>query len=79
MGNYSFAFAGMGIYLTERNDYENGIPHCLRRRFFDGIDNALKYGFDFVQFDLGVPAYFLNVSSDDKTAEIGRLLGKSPT
>ena len=28
--------------------------------FFEGIDDAYKNGFDFVQFDLGVPAFFLD-------------------
>lgn len=28
--------------------------------YFRGIDDAKRYGFNFVQFDLGVPTYFLN-------------------
>ena len=33
--------------------------------YFRGIDDAKRFGFDFVQFDLGVPTFFLN----DLTAE----------
>lgn len=36
--------------------------------FFEGIDNAKKNGFEFVQFDLGVPKFFLDdLSIDDLT------------
>ena len=38
--------------------------------YYAGIDGAVKYGFDFVQFDLGVPQYFLNDISDTELANI---------
>ena len=28
--------------------------------FYKGIDDACKNGFDFVQFDLGVPRFFVD-------------------
>lgn len=39
---------------------KTGYHAVYARDFFDGIDDAGKYGFNFVQFDLGVPAFFLN-------------------
>ena len=49
---------------------KTGYHAVYAANFFDGIDDALKYGFDFVQFDLGVPTYFINGLSDHKLAEI---------
>jgi Sugar phosphate isomerases/epimerases len=38
--------------------------------YYAGIDDAVKHGFDFVQFDLGVPQYFLNEISDTELKNI---------
>ena len=39
---------------------KNGYHAIYSKDFYKGIDDVLKYGFDFVQFDLGVPKFFLN-------------------
>lgn len=49
---------------------KTGYHSVFAETYFKGIDDAKKYGFDFVQFDLGVPAYFLNELSADKLMEI---------
>jgi len=38
--------------------------------YFDGIDVAKDNGFEFVQFDLGVPGFFLDGLSDDELRRI---------
>jgi len=38
--------------------------------YYAGIDDAVKHGFDFVQFDLGVPQFFLNDISDTELINI---------
>lgn len=38
--------------------------------YFSGIDDAKRFGFDFVQFDLGVPTYFLNDLTSEQLAAI---------
>lgn len=49
---------------------KTGYHSVYAETYFSGIDDAKKYGFDFVQFDLGVPIYFLNHLSTDKLVEI---------
>lgn len=49
---------------------KKGYHSVYAETYFSGIDDAKNHGFDFVQFDLGVPAYFLNELSADKLAEI---------
>jgi len=49
---------------------KTGYHAVYSKNYFDGIDDAQKNGFDFVQFDLGVPTYFLNDMSDDVLTEI---------
>ena len=39
---------------------KKGYHAIYTKDFFEGIDDACKNGFDFVQFDLGVPAFFLD-------------------
>lgn len=38
--------------------------------YFSAIDTAVRSGFDFVQFDLNVPRYFLDRLTDSQLAEI---------
>ena len=49
---------------------KTGYHAVFSETYFDGIDDAKKYGFEFAQFDLGVPSYFLNDLSKDKLNEI---------
>lgn len=49
---------------------KTGYHAVFAETYFSGIDDAKKYGFDFAQFDLGVPKYFLNELSEDKLTEI---------
>ena len=49
---------------------ENRYHAVYSKNFFDGIDDARKYGFDFVQFDLGVPKFFLNELTDENLNDI---------
>jgi len=49
---------------------KTGYHAVYSKDFFDGIDDARKYGFDFVQFDLGVPKFFLNKLTDEKLKDI---------
>lgn len=44
---------------------KTGYHAVYAESYFSGINDAKRYGFDFVQFDLGVPTYFL----DDLTQE----------
>lgn len=45
---------------------KTGYHAIYENNFFDGIDDAYKNGFDFVQFDLGVHRFFLdNLSAAD--------------
>jgi len=39
---------------------KTGCHVVYARDYFQGIDDARKYGFDFAQFELGVPAYYLD-------------------
>ena len=43
--------------------------------FFGGITDARKYGFDFVQFDLGVPTFFLDGLTKEDLREIKSYAG----
>ena len=45
---------------------KTGYHSVYAETYFKGIDDAKKYSFDFAQFDLGVPAYFLNELTNDK-------------
>lgn len=47
-----------------------GYHAVYAKTYFQGIEDARKYGFDFAQFDLGVPTYFLNELSAAQLAEI---------
>lgn len=49
---------------------KTGYHAVFAETYFSGIDDAKKYGFDFAQFDLGVPNYFLNGLSSDKLSDI---------
>ncbi|MDE5741760.1 MAG: sugar phosphate isomerase/epimerase, partial [Oscillospiraceae bacterium] len=49
---------------------KTGYHAVYAENYFSGIDDAKKYGFEFVQFELGVPAYFLNKSTKEKLLEI---------
>lgn len=49
---------------------KQGYHAVYSKNYFDGIDSAVKYGFDFVQFDLGVPQFFLNEKSDTELTQI---------
>lgn len=49
---------------------KTGYHAVYAQTYFEGIDDAKKHGFDFVQFDLGVPAYFLNGMTNDMLTEI---------
>jgi len=49
---------------------KTGYHAVYAKDYFDGIAAARNNGFDFVQFDLGVPKYFLNDLSDDQLREI---------
>ena len=49
---------------------KTGYHAVYAESYFSGIDDAKKYGFEFVQFELGVPAYFLNKSTKEKLLEI---------
>jgi len=39
---------------------KTGYHAVYSKGFFEGIDDARKYGFDFVQFELGIPTFFLD-------------------
>ncbi|MCL2106387.1 MAG: sugar phosphate isomerase/epimerase [Oscillospiraceae bacterium] len=47
-----------------------GYHAVYARDFMDGIDAARQYSFDFVQFDLGVPRFFLDELTPGRLAEI---------
>lgn len=49
---------------------KTGYHAVYEETYFKGIDDAKKYGFDFAQFELGAPTYFLNELSNDKLLEI---------
>ena len=49
---------------------KTGYHAVYAESYFSGIDDAKKYGFDFAQFDLGVPAYFLDELTKEKLLEI---------
>ena len=49
---------------------KTGYHAVYSKDFFDGIDDARKYGFDFVQFDLGVPKFFLNELTNENLKDI---------
>jgi sugar phosphate isomerase/epimerase len=49
-----------------REKMKTGYHAIYSNDFFNGIDDAYKNGFDFVQFDLGVPTFFLdNLTTTD--------------
>ena len=39
---------------------KTGYHAIYSNNFFEGIDDAQENGFNFVQFDLGIPKFFLN-------------------
>ncbi len=39
---------------------KTGYHAVYENNFYDAIDNAKTYGFDFVQFDLSIPEFFLD-------------------
>lgn len=43
---------------------KTGYHAVYENDFFDAIDHAKLYGFDFVQFDLGIPRFFLDDLSE---------------
>lgn len=49
---------------------KTGYHAIYSRDFFDGINDARKYGFDFVQFDLGVHKFFLDDLTESDLKEI---------
>lgn len=49
---------------------KTGCHAVYEESYFGGIDSAKKYGFDFVQFELGVPTYFLHELPAEKLSEI---------
>ena len=49
---------------------KTGYHAVYAETYFTAIDDAKQHGFDFVQFDLGVPTYFLNGLSSKQLAEI---------
>lgn len=51
---------------------KTGYHAVYEESYFTGIDMAVKYKFDFVQFDLGVPVYYLHNLSDSKLYDIKR-------
>lgn len=56
---------------------KTGYHAVFAKTYFSGIDDAKKYGFDFAQFDLGVPNYFLNGLSSDKLSDIRKYAQES--
>ncbi len=56
---------------------KTGYHSVYSETYFKGINDAKKYGFDFAQFDLGVPAYFLDELTNDKLLEIKRYADNS--
>lgn len=48
----------------------NGYHAIYEKDYYAGIDGAVKYGFDFVQFELGVPQYYLDNISDTELSNI---------
>ncbi len=49
---------------------KTGYHAVYAKDYFDGIDAAKNNGFDFVQFELGVPKFFLNDVSDNELKQI---------
>jgi len=49
---------------------KTGYHVVYARDYFEGIDDARKYEFDFAQFELGVPAYYLDGLSTVRLREI---------
>lgn len=49
---------------------KTGYHAVYAENYFKGIDDAKKYGFDFAQFELGAPAYFMNELTEEKLLEI---------
>jgi sugar phosphate isomerase/epimerase len=49
---------------------KTGYHAVYSKDYFDGIDAAKNNGFDFVQFELGVPNFFLNDLSDNELKQI---------
>lgn len=54
---------------------KKGYHVIYSENYFRGIDDAEKYGFDFAQFDLGVPEYYLHEMPADRIIEIGKYAG----
>lgn len=48
----------------------HGYHAIYEKDYYTGINDAVKYGFDYVQFDLGVPQYFLDDISNDELINI---------
>lgn len=53
-----------------KNIMKTGCHAVYARDYFDGIDAAKANGFDFAQFDLGVPEFFLDDLTADDLARI---------
>lgn len=51
---------------------KKGYHAVYEESYFRGIDDAEKYGFDFAQFELGVPENFLHEIPRDKLIDIGK-------
>ena len=49
---------------------KSGYHAVYARNFCQGIDDARKYGFDFAQFELGVPTFFLDGLTPEDLREI---------
>ncbi len=49
---------------------KTGYHSIYSKTYFNGIADAKKHAFDFAQFDLGVPAYFLNELTTENLLEI---------
>lgn len=49
---------------------KTGYHAVFEKSYFGGIDSAKKYGFEFAQFELGVPTYFLHELSAEKLSKI---------
>jgi len=58
---------------------KTGYHAVYEESYFGGIDSAKKYGFEFVQFELGVPTYFLHELSVEKLSEIKKYAEENGT
>lgn len=58
---------------------KTGYHAVYEESYFGGIDSAKKNGFDFVQFELGVPTYFLHELPAEKLSEIKKYAEENST